>query len=158
MQMTLLSRTWTASWWCSVALCGMLSALLSGCGQAPAEDASADKLVSVKGRALFLDKPIPNATVTFHPLAAKDPKAKTPFAVVKEDGSFLMTTYRPEDGAPSGDYSVTVSWFKPAKGTSADDGIGEELLPAKYQRSELSGLKVTVKEDSSEPIVLKLTR
>lgn len=124
----------------------------------PADDAPASKLVTVKGQALFLDKPIPNATVTFHPLAATDPKAKTPFAVVKEDGSFVMTTDRPEDGAPPGEYSVTVSWFKPAKGTSADDGIGEELLSAKYQRSVSSGLKVTVKEDSAEPVLIKLTR
>ena len=158
MRMTLRSRTWAAGRLWPVVLCGLLLAAMSGCGQAPAGDAPDGKLVSVKGQALFLDKPIPKATVTFHPLAVADKKAKTPFAVVQEDGTFLMTTYRPEDGAPAGEYSVTVSWFKPAKGTSADDGIGEELLPAKYQRPESSGLKVTVKADSSEAVVLKLTR
>lgn len=158
MRMNSTSRTWGTGRLWPIALCGLLSVVASGCGQSPAEDAPAGKLVSVKGQALFLDKPIPQARVTFHPLAAADNKAKTPFAVVKEDGTFLLTTHRPEDGALPGEYSVTVSWFKPAKGTSDDDGIGEEVLPPKYQRPESSGLKATVKADSSEPVVLKLTR
>jgi hypothetical protein len=106
----------------------------------------------------FLDKPVPNAFVTFHPTANADKKAKTPFAIAKDDGSFELTTYRPGDGAPAGEYAVTVSWFKPATGTSADDGIGEELLPARYQRPESSGLKATIKEGSADPVTLKLTR
>ena len=158
MRTTLFSNIWDAEPLRSFAFCCMLLAAVSGCGGAPAGDTPVGKLVSVKGQVLFVDKPIPGARVTFHPLSATDKNAKTPFAVVQEDGTFQLMTYRPNDGAPPGEYVATVSWFKPAQGTLDDDGIGEVLLPAKYQRPESSGLKVTVKENSPEPIVLKLDR
>jgi hypothetical protein len=141
------------------ALCVVVATVVvCGCGSAAPEGKSIGKLVPVKGRASFLDKPMPQAIVTLHPVASDNKPVHTPFGVVGENGEFLLTTVRPEDGAPPGEYLATVTWIKRAPGTSADDGIGEELLPARYQRKETSGLKVTIKADAPEPIDLKLVR
>jgi hypothetical protein len=61
-----------------------------------------------------------------------DSRVPKPVGRVAEDGEFRLTTYREEDGAPSGEYAVTILWpgekktpFGPAspdqlKGTYAD--------------------------------------
>jgi hypothetical protein len=38
-----------------------------------------------------------------------------PHAIVDEDGSFSLTTFKTDDGAPVGDYALTVSWPSPPK-------------------------------------------
>src|SRR5689334_21354157 len=43
---------------------------------------------------------------------APNGEAVHPRAVVKPDGSFVVGTYGADDGAPSGEYSLTVEWRK----------------------------------------------
>jgi hypothetical protein len=65
--------------------------------------------------------------------------------VADEQGRFTLTTFRQGDGAPAGDYVVTVQWFL---ATPTPDRSGEYLtvnyLPARYGQVESSGLRVTV--------------
>ncbi|MDY3562834.1 metallophosphoesterase [Gemmata sp. JC673] len=64
------------------------------------------------------------------------------------DGRFNLTTYSRFDGAPSGEYAVTV--VKSAKGF-VDRGAKENnQLPAKYARPGASPLKATIKEGANE--------
>ncbi len=142
----------------------------SGCSSEPVD--SIDKpLVPATGKISYRGKPIPNARVTFHPMeslnagVAPSPPAeagsnsappalvRTPFAVVKEDGTFELSTLKPGDGAPEGEYAVTVSWTgeKPV----VSDSDAPEKLPPKYQNPAFSGLKAVIKK--GEPIAdLKL--
>ncbi|MFM7070575.1 MAG: hypothetical protein ACKO38_02100 [Planctomycetota bacterium] len=138
---------------------------LLGCSSEPVD--SIDKpLFPASGKISYRGKPIPNARVTFHPIeslnsaAAAAPSAtsgtegtppalvRTPFAVVKEDGTFELSTLKPGDGAPEGEYAVTVSWTgdKPA----VSDSDMPEKLPLKFQNPAFSGLRVRVK--NGEPI------
>jgi hypothetical protein len=39
-----------------------------------------------------------------------DPKAVKPRGVVGRDGAFSLTCYRADDGAPAGNYTVTILW------------------------------------------------
>jgi hypothetical protein len=48
--------------------------------------------------------------VVFHPKDNADPQAPRPFGTAGADGSFGLTTSRPGDGAPAGEYRVTVIW------------------------------------------------
>ncbi len=57
--------------------------------------------------------PATGAVVVFHPTvpAAGDVPRST--AHVGEDGTFALTTYVTSDGAPAGDYAITIEWTPP---------------------------------------------
>jgi hypothetical protein len=84
------------------------------------------------------------AFVLFIPaLEAADSPVPRPRATVKEDGSFVLSTYGEEDGAPAGDYLVTVTW-------SPSDRDDEDKLGGRYKDRAKTPLKATVKEGSNE--------
>lgn len=109
--------------------------------------------VPVTGKVAFNKTTAPaGALVVFHP--ADDALEKRiggkPFATVGEDGSFTLTTYAADDGAPEGDYGVTVEWRGKAKGVKlalGDGGAGGALLvKEKYANPQKPILKATVKK------------
>jgi hypothetical protein len=104
----------------------------------------------VRGQVFYEGKPTPDALVIFHPLNDPDPRAMRPLGRVGADGRFTLTTYRAGDGAPAGDYAVTVTWQKeedrqslPVEERKKDE---PNLLPERYGRPETSGLRVRVEE------------
>lgn len=86
-------------------------------------------------------KAAPGATLVFHPTSAWGKDEPKPRATVKPDGSFEVTTYEGADGAPEGNYTVTVEWFVPNK---PDDGNVTNRAPAKYGKAQSSPLKATI--------------
>ena len=85
----------------------LLSVIVAvGCGES-----GRMKVYPVSGRMLVKGKPAVGAQVSFYAtdktLIAED--APFPRAIVEEDGTFRLTSYDPADGAPAGNYSVTVS-------------------------------------------------
>jgi hypothetical protein len=94
--------------------------------------------------------PAVGALVVFHPV---DPaRAKTggnPFGKVRDDGTFALTTYAEGDGAPEGEYGVTIDW-RPAprdQKLSLGDGggAGPSKLNPKYGNPQQPVLRATVK-------------
>jgi hypothetical protein len=67
------------------------------------------KLFAVRGKVLFEDKPAEGVVVMFLSPAESDLKAARPMATTAEDGTFSLVTEE-EDGAPAGDYIVTMLW------------------------------------------------
>lgn len=147
-------------------LAAVVAVAFVGCGSEPVD--SIDKpLFPAAGKISYRGKPIPNARVTFHPVeslgagvpaasptgssdaAATPVLVRTPFAIVKEDGTFELSTLKPGDGAPEGEYAVTVSWTG-EKPTVSDADLPEKL-PPKYQNAAFSGLKVRIKQGESIP-------
>ena len=106
----------------------------------------------VEGKLLIDGEPAKDATVFFHPtfLIPRASSQLIPHATVDEDGSFHLTTYEANDGAPAGKYRVTVSWKGPLDGIpgEAEDRLPERL-PKKYQNSRMTDLKVEVVEGSN---------
>jgi hypothetical protein len=97
-------------------------------------------------------KPLPSATVVFHPVADPGPDVPKPRGTTDENGSFRLTTYDGNDGAPEGEYLITVErWITP----SADQGPVNKVA-AKYAKPETSGLKATVaaRPTDLEPFVV----
>lgn len=86
-------------------------------------------------------KAAPGATLVFHPDTAWGKDEPKPRATVKQDGSFEVTTYEGPDGAPEGNYTVTVEWYVPNK---PDDGNVTNRAPAKYGKAQSSPLKATI--------------
>ena len=91
--------------------------------------------VKVQGKAA------PGATLVFHPEKEWGKDEPKPRATVKQDGSFEVTTYEGTDGAPEGNYTVTVEWYVPNK---PDDGNVTNRAPAKYGKAQSSPLKVSI--------------
>jgi hypothetical protein len=109
----------------------------------------------VQGKVLFEGKPAAGAVVFFHPVGPAGPDALRPRATVEADGTFRLTTYKGPDGAPVGEYDVTVVWTRPSR---RGDEEGDSLLPARYRARATSKLRVEVKEQPNELPPFKLTR
>lgn len=111
-------------------LCGLLLPA-AGCGE-PGRPAK----VPVTGKVMFKKTtPAAGALVVFHPAEAETERqiGGKPFARVREDGSFALTTHEQDDGAPPGEYGVTVDWRKAAPkaaGKLSLGGDGGEGAPA----------------------------
>lgn len=121
---------------CVVLLTGVLCLAPAGCGS------NGPTLYPVKGKVVSADgKPLEHATVVFHPTGSTDPNAVKPRGKVAADGTFTLTTHAADDGAPPGEYRVTVEqWLA---GARADEPPANRL-PQKYADPQQSGLTATV--------------
>jgi len=96
--------------------------------------------------------PPAGALVVFHPTepAAEKRMGGKPFAKVNDDGTFKLTSYEEGDGAPEGEYGVTIDWRAKGKegGFSLGDGggAGAPKLNPKYSNPQQPFTKVTVKK------------
>jgi hypothetical protein len=97
----------------------------------------------VSGTITYKGQPVPQAYVVFQWADAKEPRRPRADAFTRADGTFTMSTYAADDGAPAGEYTVTVVQRRPLYDEAGKPGPNQ--LPEKYARAETSGLKVTVK-------------
>lgn len=109
--------------------------------------------VPAGGKVMFKKTtPAAGALVVFHPTdpAVEKTIGGKPFATVKEDGTFTLTSYAEGDGAPEGEYGVTVDWRVKGKETGfsiGDSGsAGTPKLKPKYSNPQQPFTKVTVKK------------
>lgn len=106
----------------------------------------------VSGTILRKGAGVANATVIFHPCESERGFPK-PRAITRADGSFEMTTYEASDGAPVGEYQISVEqWIR----TKPEESPTNRLPPSLSQSSS-SGLKaiVAASENRLPPFVLK---
>jgi hypothetical protein len=123
-----------------IALLLALCLCCSACGEPDYQEVP---IHPAAGKITVGGKPAFGAVVVFHPQGDVGmSKGNKPFAAVAEDGSFQATTYVTGDGAPAGDYVVTVIWPQDphARGPSPD------RLRGRYATPEKSDLKVTIGE------------
>jgi hypothetical protein len=125
---------------------GMLVAMFAFAAVACGDDEDRKPVYPVRGQ-LFADgKPAAGAYALFHPASDADPRATRPHGQVDQDGTFLLSTYEANDGAPVGDYVVTLDWRKTVPGHGPR---GPSLLPPEYTTPKESPLRVTVKAESN---------
>ena len=127
----------------------LLAVALASCSKSPEKPAT----YPVSGRVLYEGNPATGAVVILHAIGGAA-TGERPRAKADAQGEFTLTTFTTGDGAPAGDYAVTVEWRR------ADDHPeqGVDLLPPSYSDPKTSKLKVTIAGGSNEPLVLKLTR
>lgn len=146
-------------------------AMGSGCGGG---DTKGPVLYPTKGSVTVNGKPAFEAVVTLHPV---DKSLNLyPSGEVHEDGDFTLTTRKAGDGAPAGDYKVSINWLvesevKPVanlpSGPITTMGGGErsetkaapvDRLGGKFSDPETSGLKCTISKGGNTigPFDLKL--
>jgi hypothetical protein len=109
----------------------------------------------VQGVIQFRGLAMEGAFVSLHPKSATD-GVPTPRATVAKDGTFTVTTYNGNDGAPEGDYVVTVQWYKPVQ-VGNDLVGGPNVLPAKYASAKTSDVQIRVAagENRLRPLQLR---
>lgn len=107
------------------------------------------KTYPVTGRVIVNGEPASGAFLVFHPVAAATGIGNKPTAQVKPDGTFELTTVEGGDGAPSGDYAVTLEWRKLIQ-AGGEPVPGPNIVPQDYSLPQTTPLKVTVKEDANQ--------
>src|SRR5262249_17258713 len=113
------------------------------------------RALKTQGQILFDGKPVVGATIFLHPADGKEPPFPRPRAVTAQDGKFVLGTYRGDDGAPAGEYTLTVQWFCKVQGRG--DAL-TNVLPGRYGAAATSGLKVRIENGDNNLPPFKLTR
>lgn len=139
----------------------MLALLLPGCGRGPGPVMK--PCCPVEGWVFVDGKPAEGAVVMFHPLPLEAGRFDMirSRGTVDEGGRFRLTTYNVDDGAPAGEYAVTVYWPGKRTGPAAADEESTDLPPdrlgLRYTKPASSEIRVEVRppEMRLEPFELK---
>ncbi len=114
-----------------------------------------------KGELSLSDKAIQGAWIVLHPkdanLRSPDGKAICPHGRIGSDGTFVLTSYETNDGAPAGQYAVTLEFRKIVKYSNGAWGPGPNLVPKQYTKPSTSPLVVQIAEGPNQlpPMVIK---
>lgn len=115
--------------------------LMPGCGS------GGPTMGRVSGKVTYKGAPVAKGTITF---VSKNPENRNATGQIGGDGSYTLQTFKNDDGAIVGDYSVTIY----ARDEVILDYIPQKpvppkyLAPAKYETAD-SGLTATVKKGSN---------
>jgi hypothetical protein len=114
---------------------GFLLLTFAGCGSSTPTGAATSP---VKGKVTYKGQPLTKGTVTFEP----DGAGKEASGDIQPDGTFVLTTYKKDDGAVIGNHRVMVTRTV-------------KTVPAKYSSLNTSKLEIEVSEDKTDyPIEL----
>jgi hypothetical protein len=75
----------------------------------------AREVYPVSGKVLYKGEPASGAAVFFHRRGADPAHEPMTMGIVKDDGSFTVVCGSLGEGAPPGEYDVTVEWKQPRK-------------------------------------------
>ena len=76
--------------------------------------------------------------------------------MVEADGSYHLTTFVTRDGAPVGDFAVTVIWPGPPAKGQVDDEPGPDRLLQRYARSKKPAASVHIGPETTELATIDL--
>jgi hypothetical protein len=95
-------------------------------------------------------QPPAGALVQFHAAGEKpDVRNSRPWGVVQDDGTYRLSTYEQGDGAPAGEYVLTITWPWDVSKPSFEDRLNHV-----YASPERSKWRLTVSEGDNElPLV-----
>ena len=128
--------------WGKVAPIISLALFFCACSSGSSSNETRKPVHPVRGQLVVGGKPAGGAFVFFVPVnEAPNPTDPRPRAQVREDGSFDVCMYRENDGAPVGEYIVTIMW---------EGEGGYDKLKGQYSDASKSKLRAVVKEGSNE--------
>ena len=130
-------------------------AMFSGCGG----DGKL-KVYVVKGQVLYNKEPLKGVDLAFHATNKSSDAGFPPHAKTDENGNFQLTTYLKDDGAPAGEFKVSIAFAAEVAGE--DDGSDQTRkiiaqVPVKYHKKETTPFTVTIKPEANtlEPFALE---
>jgi hypothetical protein len=104
----------------------------------------------VAGQVFFRNKPVAEAMVVFHPLSTNAAMPNKPIAYTDSAGNFVLTTMKTGDGAPAGEYAITIELREAVLQGEEKTRSGRSLLPERYRHPDKSGLRYRVTADKNE--------
>jgi hypothetical protein len=125
----------------SFAILAVGIAAVAGCTPPPAP------CFPVAGKVTMKSKPVTVGSVTFTPDASKGNNLKdSPFGVIGPDGTYTLKT-GDRDGAPVGWYKVSINpMVPPGEGEAPAKALPKATVPAKYMKTDTSGISIEVTE------------
>src|SRR5262249_16772574 len=110
----------------------------------------------VTGTVWFEGQRVQNAVLALHVYNEKTKKySRSSDGMSECDGTYALSTYRAFEGAPEGEFKLTVTWREPL--FDAAGKPTENKLPARYATPEASPLTLTVKSPGTTA-ELRLTK
>jgi hypothetical protein len=116
-----------------------VTCLAAGCSDARLKDAL--PVHKVRGQLTYQGKPMAGAIVTYFPAGTDKFPSVTPTATADDKGRYQLTTYFTGDGAPAGDYVVTVYW--PQAGVKPPPGDPDPPPPPDRLKKVYADAKTT---------------
>jgi hypothetical protein len=96
------------------------------------------------------NKPAKGTVLVFHPANGDTTSAAKPVGTVGDNGEFVLTTYQNGDGAPAGDYVVTI--IRPTPKRTPLDREGGDLLRGRYADPAASKITFTVEKGADNEV------
>ncbi len=126
-----------------VLVAGALVALVSSCSS------KGPRLYSVTGMVRINGEPARDVNIMFTPVTPLEGVTEplSPSAVTGDDGTYHLMSFKPGDGAPAGDYQVTVS-YPMSRFNKHLNGV--DRLKGKFANPKTSGLTAKVEPKSNE--------
>jgi hypothetical protein len=108
----------------------------------------------VVGKVTYQGKPVSDATLIFKKLD----QSRGAVGETDSDGQFRLTTYSLDDGAPSGDYQVSIMCYEKPKLNASEAEMYhlKNKLPAKFEDPKKSGLTAKVAENNQNVVNFEL--
>lgn len=122
-----------------------------GCG--PRNNPTFEKTIPVRGKVVLANGvPVTGGLITFHP---KELNKGDAWGTIGRDGRFELGTYKKDDGAMLGTYTVTVEpiIYDRSGNPRPNYSLG---IPAKYSRTVSSDLTVEIKDEGGQDMTLVL--
>jgi len=130
----------------------LLAVALAGCSKGGPEELPVHP---VNGQVVFNGKPAAGASIIFHPKAGGE-GAVVARAQADNQGNYTLSTYRDGDGAPAGEYAVTVELRQLIK-KDGEFESGPNIIPRQYSSPATTRLVFKVAEGANS-VPIKITR
>jgi hypothetical protein len=104
----------------------------------------------VTGKLVDGSQPADKAMLFFHPLVNSGSATLLPVGKVAADGSFQVSTFVANDGAPAGEYAVTAIWPKIPMGAPADEVEGPDQLEGRCSNPKTSPWHFRVEKKTND--------
>ena len=129
----------------------LLLVLMTSCTGKESENPPTYKVV---GKVTYQGKPVSDATLIFKKLD----QSRGAVGETDSDGQFRLTTYSLDDGAPSGDYQVSIMCYEKPKLNASEAEMYhlKNKLPAKFEDPKKSGLTAKVAENNQNVVNFEL--
>ena len=133
----------------------LLMLILVGCSQSNGRV----KVYPVSGKVSVRGAAAEGARVVFYPVSEelKKPGMPIPYGTTDGQGVFKLRSYDADDGAPEGEYKISVIWFDlPPEKAQENPSSAKDRLSGKYSNPQNSNLTAKVEKGGGEIAPLEL--
>jgi hypothetical protein len=127
----------------------LLMLVTPGCGKSDGRV----KVYPVNGKVSVRGMPAESARVVFYPVSdeLKKPGMPIPYGMTDGQGNFKLRSYDVDDGAPEGDYKVSIIWLDvPPEKAQENPLSAKDRLSGQYSNPQTSKLTAKVEKGGGE--------